>query len=417
MSDFGSNIKPPSILYRLLSLILLPFWLIHGFIHGIRYKQTSYLIRRLSFFQNSNTVPLIWIHAASVGEVNLVKPMCHAYLNKGHSVMLTTLTSNGFQHAQKSFDSRVVINLIPIDFAPICTLFLSQFKIKLALIAETEIWPEILYQTAKKGVPLIHINARLSSKTLDKPQWVKSLLGQTLQYFHHHFVRYESDLQNFKQLAVIDSKLSVIGNLKYAQDLNTNTKPFPMISGDYILLASSHDDEESKIIELKLKNPNWPLLVIAPRHPNRAAEIISKLKAHKLNYCQRTKQHTTNKQTQVYLADTIGEMQSLFPSAKIVIMGGSFNLIGGHNLIEPAALACCIITGPSDFNIKQDIEALSKACAVIQVQGFNALETSINNLLNDPLERKKMGDNAKAFINSQQQILNQYLDKLNAYLE
>jgi len=415
-----SGLKPPSFVYRLLSPVLFLFWLIHAVIHAYQTKTWRYIPQRLGFIPKPVKNSL-WLHASSVGEVNLIQPLCERLISKGHLLTITTFTATGLQRAEELFSSTACISALPIDCWPISSLFRAKLKAKAAIIAETELWPETLFQMANAHIPLIHINARLSKKSLKTAKPILNLLKQTLAYFNVHLCRYPEDIADFKAMDVTEAQLKVLGNLKYATHKNSDTYLNNLINQPYILCASTHDNEEVQLSALiHSKNESFPLLVIAPRHPKRCADIIKALKDHSIlekHIAIRSKNQPISSATKIYLADTLGEMKALFHHAELVIMGGSLVNIGGHNILEPAALAKCIVTGPSDSNIKNDVKALIEHDAIIQVNNFHQLSNEINTLLKQPEHRRKMGENALAYVQSFDQILERYVDHIESVID
>lgn len=412
------RINPPALLYRLLSPLILIFWVFHAIVHGFKYKEWRYLPQRLGFSSTcrKNT---IWLHASSVGEVNLIKPLCEQLIANNHSLTITTFTASGLQRANTLFASQADIMCIPIDCWPISWFFAQRLKPKCSLIAETELWPETLYQFAKLNTPLIQINARLSNKSLHAPKVVYSLLAQTLSYFTVHLTRYNEDIQNFIAMGVNANKIQVMGNLKSAQSLQTHRHD-NLIKQPYLLFASTHEGEETSFCSFLLnKQLDFPLLVIAPRHPNRLDQILKSLLdlgLSKSDIAVRSRNEAIQPHTKLYLADTFGELTSLYYHAQIVIMGGSFTDIGGHNVLEPAALGACIITGPSDANIKHDISALKQHSAIIQVSNIDELATQISHFLSHQDAQIQQGKNAEAFVKNTQEVLTIYTSKIEDYL-
>ncbi len=408
--------RAPSLMYRLLSPLLFLFWLIHAVIHAYQFKSLQYLYQRLGFIPKP-TKNSLWIHASSVGEVNLIQPLCEQLLEKGYSITLSTFTASGLQRAQTLFKQRVCITTLPIDCWPISTLFCARLKPQCAIIAETELWPETLYQMAKANVPLVHINARLSKKSLDAHPAIKNLLQTTLSYFDLHLCRYNSDIAHFKAMGVIESKIKVLGNLKYAAIQQVIEPQANLVGQAYILCASTHDDEECQLYSSITSDNNQLLIVIAPRHPKRSDSIVKALCDHLLSRHQiavRSKNQTINEHTKVYLADTFGEITALMQHAELVIMGGSFVDVGGHNILEPAALAKCIITGPSDSNINNDVEELVKHHAIMQVHNINELNNEVIKLLNDPKLRQQLGENAQKYCLGFESILESYIENIES---
>ena len=419
-----SNIKAPALSYRLLSLALFFVWLLHAVIQSVKHKDISYLLQRLGISKNKILPNAIWVHAASVGEVELVKPLI-SVLSESHSIVLTTFTPTGNQHAKRIMPPEVQVTALPIDFMPICLFFILRNQFKLGLVAETELWPETLYSFKKLNMPLIQINARLSDKTLNNPYWLKQILSRTLGYFDAHLTRSEADVVTLKSMGVYASRIKICGNLKYAnfEDIenqdNTN-----LIDRPYLLFASTHDIEEKIFADVvqslasdeTISDPAKRLMVIAPRHPHRASDIKISLQSLGLNLSQRSKGEVISDQTQIYLADTLGELKPLMAHARLVIMGGSFTNVGGHNILEAAQLGKAVITGPSDDNIKQDISLLKQHDAIIQVDSQSELQLQLKELLTHPERINELAANARIVISKQQHVLKNYLSTINTSL-
>ena len=276
---------------------------------------------------------------------------------------------------------------------------------------ETELWPEILFQTSLRGIPIIQVNARLSNKSLNAPTWLRSVLRRSLGYITLILARNDGDRQNLLQLGADQAKIKVVGNLKSSINLESS---YPnLIERPYLLIASSHETEEAGILaQRRFIDPL--LIVIAPRHPVRSKSIQQELAQMGISFATRSQSQEIDTQTEVYLADTLGELRALMAHATIVIMGGSFDSTGGHNLIEPAALGCAIITGPSDKNIREDITLLGDA--IIQVSDVETCWQSVTQLLANPDRARVLGIQARKSVQSQSQILGNYLSEIGPYL-
>lgn len=279
---------------------------------------------------------------------------------------------------------------------------------------ETELWPELLYQTASKGIPIIQLNARLSHKTLESPRLIRRLLRHSMSYISLHLTRNNIDRECLMQLGAAEEKIKIVGNLKSTIDLSPDNEK--LIERDYLLLASSHDNEEKLLLSLVPADFENLLLVIAPRHPNRSKEIQHLLSQQGFNYSTRSRSETITAETQVYLADTLGELKSFMAHAQIVIMGGSFDQTGGHNLIEPAALGCALITGPSDSNIRDDIALLGDGIGILQVADVAECWNKVTLLLENPDQRKQLGQQALQAVRSQANVLEAYLTEIKTFL-
>ena len=358
--------------------------------------------------------PLVWVHAASVGETEAVTPLIRALCDQGEAILFTSFTATGYRTIQRNFGDSVEPGIIPIDISWICAGFFQQRDIKLCLLMETELWPELLYQTARRGIPIVQINARLSRKTLKLPRLIHSLLHRTMRYISLYLTRNDNDRANLIQLGAPQQKIKIVGNLKSAIDLSPN---YPrIIERDYLLLASSHDNEESLLLSHRPASVEKLLIVIAPRHPTRSKALQQQLSGLGINYSTRSLSQPINPQTEVYLADTLGELKALMAHALIVIMGGSFDQSGGHNLIEPASLGCAIITGPSDANIREDIALLGDGVGIFQVRDMAECWEKITQLLDHSDQSKILGQHALQSVRSQAGVLDSYLDEIRRFL-
>jgi 3-deoxy-D-manno-octulosonic-acid transferase len=404
---------PPGPLYRLLSLGLFFVWLGHALWHAIQQRQPDYLWQRLGISPGIKS-KTIWLHASSVGEVALLKPLAQSLASQ-HPVLLTTFTATGYQHARRIMPPQVLVRVLPIDIYPLSRLFAWRHPFTLGLITETELWPETLYQVQQQGVRLVQINARLSPKSVNASSTIKRILKRTLNYFDKHLARTDQDAKYLTELGADPARIVVAGNLKYATPQSLGN-PDNLIGRRYLLCASTHAGEERLLAESLLDIDSSLLIVIAPRHPQRAGEIRKSLEQFDPHLRQRSRHELISDTTRIYLADTLGEMKSLMAHAELVIMGGSFDSTGGHNVLEPAQLGKAIITGPSDFNIAQDIRLLNEHDAIIQLTQSSSLQSTVARLLKDKQARHLLGHNALSCMQQQAHIFEFYREAINAYL-
>jgi 3-deoxy-D-manno-octulosonic-acid transferase len=408
------TLSSPGVIYRLISFLLLPLWLAQALWHGHKQGLTNYLKLRLGVGENKTKQSLVWVHAASVGEVEAVTPLIRLLHEQGESLLVTSFTATGYRTIKRNFADQVESGIVPIDLAWSCRRFVRQHSIKLCLLMETELWPELLYQTARKEIPIIQINARLSHKTLESPRPIRRLLQHSMNNISLHLTRNNSDRDNLMQFGAAQEKIKIVGNLKSGIELSPD---YPkLIERDYLLLASSHDNEEQLLLSQRPASAENVLLVIAPRHPKRSQAIQQQLSQLKLDTATRSLSQAITPQTQVYLADTLGELKAFMAHAQIVIMGGSFDQTGGHNLIEPAALGCALITGPSDSNIRDEITLLGDGVGIFQVDNMTGCWQKITLLLDDPRQRKQLGQQALRAFRSQTDVLDGYLAEIRPFL-
>ncbi len=404
------NAESPGAAYRVFSLLLFPLWIIHAFFHGRSYDQPDYLRRRLLGGAGKSEESSIWIHASSVGEVSSVTPLVKALIDFGERVFFTSFTASGLQTIQHNFGGRVKSTVIPVDFLPFCRGFVHRHRFKICLLMETELWPELLFQAAKNKIPVIQINARLSRKSTDAPIFIRYLLRRALGNIQYHLARNDLDKQLLIGLGAQDDRIKIIGNLKSGVDVEQN---YPnLVKRDYLLLASTHEGEEALFLDNR--NSLKKLIVIAPRHPARSEAIQKYLATENINHAVRSKGDAITADTEVYLADTLGELKALMAHAELVIMGGSFDQTGGHNLMEPASLGCAIITGPSDTNIVNDIRLLGNA--VIQVADIQECWEKVGYFLDNPAETEALGEKARKIMLNQSDILSAYFREIRQFI-
>ena len=414
MNDYIMNPQSPGISYRLLSLLLLPLWIFHAILHGKKNSVQRYYRLRCFGQHNLNRRQQVWVHASSVGEIESITPLVEDLLTQGESILFTSFTATGYSTIQNNFSDRVEASIIPLDFIVPCWRFFRQQPIKCCLLMETELWPELLYQTAKKGIPIIQVNARLSDKSLKAPLFIRSQFRRTLDYITLHLTRYDSDKTNLIALGALPEKIKIIGNLKTHP---TNTiKTDRLVERPYLLLASSHANEELEFLQQCPEALKQNLIVIAPRHPKRNYDIQQQLNQLGIKYSVRSLSQPVTNNTEVYLADTLGELKQFMAYAQVVVMGGSFDQTGGHNLIEPANLGCAIITGPSDNNIQQDIELLGQSRGVLQVDNMSSCWDQIDDLIRNPAKAEALRTSAKAAVLQQANIGQAYLAEIKPYL-
>jgi len=406
------DIQSPGAAYRLLSLLILPFWLLHAYLHGRKHALTGYLRHRLLGQAGRNMTPKLWVHASSVGEVNAITPLVKALFKQGESILFTSFTATGYQTIQRNFPNGIESGVIPIDFVFTCRRFFRRQKIKLCLLMETELWPELIYQAANHGVAIVQVNARLSKKSLEAPILLRYLLRRSLSNIERHLARNDEDRSNLIHLGAEPQRIKIIGNLK--SHIEQTDSPQRLVDRDYILFASSHEGEEQRFLLNRPDNWKKRLIVIAPRHPKRSRDIQRQLIDLGINFAVRSEGQPVTGETEVYLSDTLGELRPLMAHAEVVIMAGSFDQTGGHNLIEPASLGCAIITGPSSSNITDDIEQLGDG--IIRVTDIPECWRQVDHLSGNPNQRKILGEKARESVRRNSDMLIRYIAEIKPYL-
>jgi 3-deoxy-D-manno-octulosonic-acid transferase len=414
--------------YHLLILILTPFIIVYTVYRAIKFKDIRYLTQRLGinkFISITENNKPVWIHAASVGEVIAVIPLVQKILEQypKTTILITTNTNTGSEivKTQLSSYSSVQHFYMPIDWRWAVTKFISNIKPQCILVFETELWPNLFSVSEKKNIPVIIFNARLSHRTTSANSWVLKTYTQTLKNVTKILARSEEDHQNYLKLGASKSKVKLLGNIKFAVNTNLNIKPIDL-HRPYILAASTHDDEELQLasIWMNLIKENIiqnEILVIVPRHPDRMSAIIHKLQYLNCKISIRSKNEKITGSTQIYIADTIGELKQFMLQAKFIFMGGSLISHGGQNIIEPAQLAKAIVFGPHMYNFKDETKLLIENNAAIQVMDKTELYEQFKVLLQNQNIINQLSNSVKTVMrNKENTILQQYMLEIDQYI-
>ena len=401
-------------LYQLLIRLLSPLIVLLIMVEAIKRKTgTDFFLQRLGLSYpplSKSSSKRIWLHCASVGEVKAAEPLIRA-IQPQFDVLITTNTPTGKFVVETLFSDSVAHRYLPMDWPFAIRRFLKACHPAECWILETEIWPNLYKLCQQQQIPVTIINARMSHKTLNAPQWLKDAYQQSLHIVTQVLARSQAEADRFISQGANPETVVVIGNLKYANQETITHYPNP-INRDYILLASSHADEELNISQAWLKQNRPELLVIVPRHPKRSGSIQKQL----LKLCKAikvaSKGQTPNPETKLFLDDRLGQLMPLFEHAKLVIMGGSFVPKGGHNVLEPARYQKAIVTGPDMSDFEDETALLLKHKGLLQCDDFLDLNTTIVALIDDKAQRVQLGHQALIAAQSQTGILESYLKAL-----
>lgn len=403
--------------YRLLLALLFIPLLGFTFWQAVRNQQWRYFWQRLGLHFPGVKPHGIWIHAASVGEVNAVTPLLQA-IRQAAPELPITLTSNTITSAaicQQRFADQVQHIYLPLDYRWAMRQLINKLQPRCVLIVETELWPNLYAALAARTIPIVIVNGRLSSKTLNAAPWLQAIYKLTLNKLSLVLARSSQDQQNFMRLGLAADRIRVLGNLKFAAA--DSTPPTAIALGrPYLLAASTRDDEEWRIIKAwQASAAKDLLLVIVPRHPQRLNEILREISPLVGQIAVRSKQMPVNAATQVYIADTIGELAQFIAGAQLVIMGGSFVARGGQNILEPARAGKPLLFGPSMENFYDEAQLLLEHQAARQLQSTEQLAECLTELFNQPQRLQQLGQNAHQVMQSAADIVPAYLQQLQRY--
>lgn len=368
---------------------------------------------------------LIWFHGASVGESLSMLPLIKKLLdeNPDFNIMVTTGTVTSAELMAKRLPQRAFHQYIPIDNPNYVKSFLNHWKPDIALWFESEFWPAMLGEIKKNNIPLVLVNGRISNKTFKRWKMFRFVSKELLSCFSMCLGQSDEDARRLK---VLGAKEAIcLGNLKYAGfnppvDEKKRAEITQQIGQRTTWgVISTHNDEESQIgkqlIEIKKKIPNL-LTIIAPRHPQRGPEIQQQLNALGLKTALRTEGENILPETDVYIANTIGEVGLWYDIAPVIFIGGSLIPHGGQNFIEPCRFHDAVLVGPHMHNFTDAMNRAQKADAIIQVKNAEDLVQNVLNLLQNKDKLNSCQEKAYAWATGEAKVLDGISDVIKEYL-
>lgn len=404
----GMRFLYTSFLYLLLPFAFLRLWLRSFKAPACRQR----FAERLGYFKPPMKAPSLWLHAVSLGEVNAASPLIKALLEQypDTPLVVTTMTVTGSEAVQRLFGSSVFHVYLPYDLPFAIKGFLKRIQPKLAIIMETELWPNLFQHCAQRHIPLTVVNARLSTHSFKNYKRLGKLIHPMLNCINMLAAQTTADAERFIQLGLSAQRVQTLGNIKFDVSLDQEK----IAAGKALreswggrpvwIAASTHKGEEEYVLnafaDIKEHFPR-ALLVLVPRHPQRFEEVIA-LCSQRFKVISRTEQKELHKNcdadTDIFVGNTLGEMPLFYATADVAFIGGSLIAIGGHNLLEPAMLSLPTITGPHLFNFTEISQLLIATGAMIKIEEPGMLATETIRLLKDPLQCQKMGKRGQALV-------------------
>lgn len=355
--------------------------------------------------------PSIWVHAVSVGEVQAAASLVQALRARYPDIplTLTTVTPTGAARARALFGTGVDVRYVPYDLPGSVRRFFARVQPRVAVILETELWPNLYRACGTRGVPLVLASARISPRSVGRYRMLASLFRETLSHGIVIAAQGEGDAERFRAIGSDPAKTHVVGNIKFdlglpsdIRERGARCRAAHAANGRFLWVAgSTHEGEEEATIEAQraMEAAGVPnLLVIAPRHPPRFGAVADLLASRGIRYARRSAGEVAGPDTQVLLLDTLGELMEWYAAADVAFVGGSLVPVGGHNLLEPAALAVATLSGPQVFNAEEIAEALVTEGAVEKVQDAAGLCAALLRLAHDPQERARRGALGQALV-------------------
>lgn len=390
------------VLYNLLTyLLLIPFlafWLIRGL--GNR----TYLDRlgQRFGFGLPRLEHSIWVHAVSVGEVQAAAPLVRSLAERfpEHAILVTTVTPTGAARVRALFGDTVTHAYVPFEFPHAVKALFGRCNPSVALVMETEIWPNLYRGCGVRGIPLILVSARISPKSVPGYRKLLPLIKETLSHGIIIASQSKQDAERFLALGANPARTHIMGNIKFDMQhdegvVTQGRAERAKLFGDrpVWIAASTHQGEEEIVLDvheaLRARHDDL-LLVLVPRHPERFPAVRELVRQRGFSLVSRTEERPAG-DAAVFLCDTMGEVPLFYAASDVAFVAGSLVPIGGHNLLEPAALGVPIVTGPHNFNAQDIADLFIDMGACVRVADPGELVEAISRLLTNPDEAARIG--------------------------
>jgi 3-deoxy-D-manno-octulosonic-acid transferase len=417
-----------NVVYGLLLLVLLPYLLYVSLSQG-KYRQgwRQKLWGRVP--RRRGTQPCLWLHAVSVGEANLLAAVLQRFEaeHPDWECVISTTTRAGFELARRRYAPRSVF-YCPLDFSWAVDTALRRIRPTLLVLAELELWPNLLALAHRRGVRLAVINGRLSERSYRGYRRIRPLLARVLACLDAVAVQNEAYAERFCELGVDPKALLITGSIKFdgaetdRSNLRTTTlaRLWQLADDDVVFLAGSTQapEEQFALDAFRRLMHDFPRLrlMLVPRHPERFDEVARQLNASGLGWDLRSRlvEQAATAAQRILLVDSVGELGAWWGTAHVAFVGGSLGRRGGQNMIEPAAYGAAVCFGPNTRNFRDIVELLLQAEAATVVRDPAELAQFLRQCLEQPTAREQMGARARRLVLSQKGAAQRTLDFLHA---
>ena len=417
-------------LYSLVIRIALPASLYYLIWRGLR--QSEYFDRwseRFALYRSEPIDDCLWLHAVSVGEVNAAIPLVNA-LRERHpqrALLVTTTTPTGSARVRALWGDSVQHVYLPYDLPGAVRNFLDHFRPGIALVMETEIWPNLFAELQRRAVPAIIANARLSERSLQAYRPIAPLVRITMATVDHVAAQSEADAARYRKLGAPAERVHATGNLKYdlplSPQLQETSREWRQRWGaarPVWIAASTHPEEEATVLQAHravLERFPQALMLWAPRHPERFAAAASASARAGFRVATRRLDGLPTAESNVFVIDTLGELMAFYAAADVAFVGGSLQEVGGHNLLEPAAFGVPALVGPHTFNFIEITELLLGTGTVQRIADAASLGAKLCELLANPQERSRRGEAGRLRIEQERGALARTLQLVESCLD
>ncbi len=429
-------------IYSLLLYLLLPLILLRLLWRGL--KAPAYRQRwreRFALYRGKGPEVKIWVHTVSVGEFIATVPLIRALSEEipAQQILVTTMTPTGSARVKETFGEQIRHVYLPYDLPDAVSRFLRRYRPAVALVMETEIWPNLFHQCAALKIPLLMGNVRLSQRSLEGyRRWIPRLVREALQQVSWAAVQGEADRKRLIELGVEPEKAEATGSIKFdltlpesLQEQGVALREALGASRPVWIAASTREGEEGYILDAHrqvVQQMPDALLLLVPRHPERFDGVARQVQSAGFELARRSQDiyphpspppargRALGSSIQVYLGDTMGEMLLLYAASDVTYVGGSLVPTGSHNMLEPAALGKPVLFGPHRFNFAEISQMLIDQGAACEMQDTNTLAVQVIDLLQHPDRRAQMGAQGVWVVEQNRGALQKLLQGIKSHL-
>ena len=369
--------------------------------------------------------PLIWLHGASVGEAISLLPLIERLQRErtDATILMTTGTVTSARLMAEWLPEGTLHQYVPVDRLPYVRRFLDHWQPDLVLWAESEFWPNLVCEPARRGIPMVLVNGRISENSFKGWQRFQGTMAKLLSGFSLCLGQTDTDVERLSKLGAPLNKCR--GNLKFAvpplpvDEANLAALQKELAGRPLWLAASTHQGEEEIIARVHAqitKQIPGVLSIIVPRHATRGEDIAQALSVLGLNVVRRSQSDPVTVETDIYIADTMGELGLFFRLAKVAFMGKSLVPLGGQNPLEPMRLDCAVVHGPHMTNFADIVRRMGAAGASDEVSDEAGLAETVGWLLTNQEEILNLAARAKSFAEAEAHVLDDVMEELKPFL-
>lgn len=410
-------------IYSFLLYLITPFILLRLYWKGRRMPAYRQRINERFALEIPEHGPIdIWLHGVSLGEVVAATPLIDLLLAAGWRVLVTTMTPTGSQHVSKRFGDKVAHQYLPYDLPLVLRRFFKKVKPRLLVTMETELWPNLIHYAYQQQIPILLVNARLSDGAFKQYEKMQFMFKPVLQQFTAILAQSQEDAKRFLALGAPEEKVRVLGNIKFDLQVKNTEKPeCTQLKEQWgthrsvVIAASTHDNEEkqwlSRLPQLQKAIPNV-LLIIAPRHPERFQPVFQMSIDNGFKTGLRSQPTTIGTDTEVVIADSLGELLVFYKLSDYAFVGGSLVPIGGHNVLEPIAVEVPVFCGPYMNNSKSICKDLCEAKAMVLGSDLDDIIQHIVKMEQHPEQRQEQVRKASTVMEANRGTITRYYKEI-----